>query len=134
MRFEVSRVEAFFRKGADSLDTQISFSISQLVGWVLGVCGGISVIAGAVVWIVKGVKAMRAPGRAMDDRLETIEKRLSKHDSFLESDKLRLKALEDGNRVTQKALLALLAHGIDGNDVEQMRKAKQELQNYLIER
>ena len=46
----------------------------------------------------------------------------------------RLNKLEEGNIVTQRALLALLAHGIDGNDVEAMRKAKAELTDYLIER
>ena len=46
----------------------------------------------------------------------------------------RLNKLEEGNIVTQRALLALLAHGIDGNDIEAMRKAKAELTDYLIER
>ena len=46
----------------------------------------------------------------------------------------RLNQLEEGNIITQRALLALLAHGIDGNDIEAMRKAKAELTDYLIER
>ena len=33
-----------------------------------------------------------------------------------------------------KALLALLRHGIDGNDVEGMKKVKSELEQYLIDR
>ena len=45
-----------------------------------------------------------------------------------------MQRLEEENIVTQRALLALLAHGIDGNDIEAMRKAKTELTDYLIER
>ena len=41
---------------------------------------------------------------------------------------------EEGNKYTQKALLALLAHAIDGNNVEQLRKAEDDLKNYLIDR
>ena len=46
----------------------------------------------------------------------------------------RLDKIEEVNTITQRALLALLAHGIDGNDIEAMRKAKAELTDYLIER
>ena len=44
-----------------------------------------------------------------------------------------MQRLEEGNKITQRALLALLAHGIDGNDVDAMKKAKTDLTNYLIE-
>ena len=46
----------------------------------------------------------------------------------------RLNQLEEGNAITQRALLALLAHGIDGNDIEAMKQAKAELTDYLIGR
>jgi len=36
--------------------------------------------------------------------------------------------------VTQRALLALLAHGIDGNHLPQMEEAKQELELHLIKK
>ena len=32
------------------------------------------------------------------------------------------------------ALLALLDHGIDGNNIEQMKQAKEDLQRHLVER
>ena len=56
------------------------------------------------------------------------------YDEFFRNDKARLDAIEEGNRVTQKALLALLSHGIDGNDVDSMRQAKGELEEYLIKK
>jgi len=49
-------------------------------------------------------------------------------------DKKRLDSLDEGNRATQRALLALLDHGIDGNNIEQMQHAKEALQNHLINR
>ena len=55
-------------------------------------------------------------------------------DEYLALDKRRLDNMDEGNRVTQRALLALLAHGIDGNNVEQMEKAKSALEEHLINR
>ena len=46
----------------------------------------------------------------------------------------RFEAMDTGNRITQRAILALLDHGIDGNNIRQMQDAKEELQNHLINR
>lgn len=42
--------------------------------------------------------------------------------------------MEDANSATIRALLALLNHGIDGNNIKQMQDAKELLQDYLINR
>ena len=105
-----------------------------VVGGFLALCGAVSTIGGAVSNIVKVVKAAKAPNEEQDRRLKKVEDDLEKVHGFLDSDKKRLKALEDGNRVTQKALLALLGHGLDGNNEKQMRDAKEELETHLINR
>lgn len=112
----------------------MTLTLGELVGGFLAVCTAISCIAGAVVWIVKGVRAAKAPNQKQDARLSALEARVAKHDEYFEKDKQRLESIEDGNRVTQRAILALLAHGIDGNEVEAMKSAKKELQDYLIKR
>jgi hypothetical protein len=53
-------------------------------------------------------------------------------DTFLAKDKARLDGIDESTRVTQRALLALLAHGIDGNHQSQMEDAKKELELHLI--
>ena len=45
-----------------------------------------------------------------------------------------IESIEEGNKVTQKALLALLAHALDGNNTAQLQDAKEGLQQYLINR
>ena len=73
------------------------------------------------------IERIRKPNKTQDARIAELESKSVK-------DFNRLNKLEEGNIVTQRALLALLAHGIDGNDIEAMRKAKAELTDYLIER
>ena len=53
---------------------------------------------------------------------------------MFDNDNKRLKALEEGNRITQEALLALLGHAKDGNNTEQIIKAENDMKQYLINR
>ena len=65
---------------------------------------------------------------------EELEKWREKVERRLINDNDRLRDIEKGDRATQRALLALLDHGIDGNNIKQMQDAKEELQNHLINR
>ena len=55
-------------------------------------------------------------------------------DRKLSNDHEHITSIDRGERGTQRALLALLDHGIDGNNIRQMQDAKEELQNHLINR
>lgn len=112
----------------------VSFTVGQLIRGFLALCAGISCIAVAVSWIIKAAGKVREPEKKQNERITDLERRLAKHDEFLDRDKERLEMIEEGNRVTQRAILALLAHGIDGNDIDALRAAKTELQDYLIKR
>lgn len=116
------------------MNTTISFTFAQLITSILAICAGITCIAAAANWIAKAVRLVRGPDIKQDKRLEDLEKRVDKHDQFFDKDNQRIESIEEGNRVTQQALLALLAHGIDGNAVEEMQAAKADLQQYLIKR
>lgn len=101
---------------------------------ILFACSAIITVCSAITAAVAVGKLAKAPRENLDNRLADIERRLSKHDELLDKDKTKIDTIEEGNRVTQKALLALLAHGIDGNSVEAMQDARDELQKYLINR
>lgn len=105
-----------------------------VVGGILALCGAISTIGGAVEKVSKVVKAAKAPNDEQDRRLTAAEKEIVDIKGFLANDKKRIDSLEDGNRVTQRALLALLGHGLDGNNQKQMAEAKAELESHLINR
>ena len=101
---------------------------------VLAIAGGISTLAAAGNWVVKFIMAIKAPNAEQDRRLTKLEKHMEEVDTFLARDKVRLDNIEESNRVTQRALLALLAHGIDGNHQSQMEEAKNELELHLIKK
>lgn len=108
----------------------ITFTTSQ----VLALCSAIVLLSGAVHVIINGFTTLSAPNKIQNTRLDNIELRLEKHDELFRKDLQRFEGLEEGNRVTQRAILALLEHGIDGNDVAALERAKDDLQEYLIKR
>ena len=79
-------------------------------------------------------KKAKEPNDKQNQRLDALEEWRKEVDKKLTSEHKHLGAIDDGNRVTQRALLALLDHGIDGNNIEQMQHAKAELQDHLINR
>ena len=103
-----------------------------LIGGLLAVAGAISTICTAGNWILRLVQVLKAPHAEQDKQLAEIQEWRKGVDQKLDNDNKRLQSKEAGDRVTQRALLALLAHGIDGNHQKQMEEAKEELQNHLI--
>ncbi len=93
---------------------------------ILWLAGAIVAIAGAVRVVAGVIERFRQPNMTQNKRIEELERKSA-------IDYERLNKIEEGNVITQKAILALLAHGIDGNDIESMRQAKSELTNYLLE-
>lgn len=102
--------------------------------WLLAGASAVVLLSNAAEKIVKAWKTAKAPNARQDERLDELEAWRQTVDGKLNRDNERLESIEDGNRATQRALLALLDHGIDGNNIEQMQDAKKALQNHLINR
>lgn len=111
-----------------------NFIITDPWGTVLTFASGFLLIANAVTMLIRISKARKAPDERQDARLDTLEEWRKEVDKKLTSDHDHLRAIDEGNRVTQRALLALLEHGIGGSNIEQMQRAKEELQEHLINR
>ena len=107
----------------------------EMVGMVvLAAAGAVTAVGAAVKMIADGIKAAKAPNQSQDKRIDAAEKKIKDIEKILAQDEKRLDTIDDGNRVTQRALIALLGHGLDGNNQKQMQAAKEELESYLINR
>lgn len=101
---------------------------------ILAGASAIVLLSNAAEKLVKAWKAAKAPNDIQNERLDALEDWKRTVDSKLNKDNERLESIEEGNRATARALLALLDHGIDGNNIKQMQDAKESLQNHLINR
>lgn len=76
----------------------------------------------------------KSPQKEMEHRLTQLEDKVEKLSTYSTNDNARIENLEEGGRVLLKSLGALLSHGIDGNNVQEMKLAREELNEYLIRR
>ena len=106
--------------------------MEELWAYIMAGAAALVLLSNAAEKIIAAVKAAKAPNVQQNERLDALEEWRKEVDRKLNSDKAALQAIAEDNRVTQRALLALLDHGIDGNNIKQMQHAKEELQNSLI--
>lgn len=123
------------------MDTVISFTPTQLFALILGICGAIVTIAAAIGVIAKLIDKAKEPEKEQNERLDAHEKRLNNHDEIIEkfkeyfsNDDKRFKEIEESNKITQSALLALLKYSLNGNDTDALRNAERNLEEYLIQK
>lgn len=76
----------------------------------------------------------KTPYKEREQRITHLEDEVEQMKRFLDNDNQRIKNLEDGGRVLIKSMGALLSHGIDGNNIQEMKVAREELNDYLIGR
>lgn len=99
----------------------------EIITTLLAVASAIVLLGNAWDKITKAWRSAKAPNEEQNARLDKLEAWRKVVDRKLDND-------HDSNMVTHRALLALLDHGIDGNNIEQMQHAKEELQEHLIKR
>ena len=101
-------------------------------GGLLAIATIVSTVGGAVEKVVKLRKAAKAPEVQQNAKIEDLENRLSKLERNLGKDEVQIADAKECNRVLTLGMLALLEHGINGNNIEQMQKAKAGVEDYLI--
>lgn len=109
---------------------QITINLQTLIAW----CAFIGVLGGAIVYIKKGAGPILAPFRRVENKVKSHEQYLHNDKEKLEEHDKAIKEISEDNKVICKALLLLMEHAVTGNSVEKLKKGKQELQEYLINR
>ena len=93
---------------------------AEFIQFFLTICGGISIVGGAAAVIVKWI----APAFRLNRRVEVLED----HDR---RDFETLKRIADRDSLILEVLSTLLDSQISGNNVEELKKTKQKLTEYL---
>lgn len=99
---------------------------------LMACCSTLITISAAVSIVISAIKKLKEPENVQNKKIDSIETRLKVLEEYFDNDNHRILAIEEGNRVTQKALLALMSHAINGNNVEELKKAENTLREYLI--
>lgn len=131
---------------------EFHFTLNQMFVWVVSVCGGITGIAAAIAVMVKFNTFLKKPNHDQDVKIEDLTTRVTKlegkvegleddfkkqnlqHMELFKRDKERLDAQENSMNMLLRANFALLGHALNGNNVEQMQSAFNDIQEYLFNR
>lgn len=123
------------------MNQPITFTIGDVQGTILAIAALITALGVIANSICKIYEHFKRPDREQDTEISIIKGKLDEYDKKIKEIDRRLDrgadhfgSIDEGNRVTQRAILALLSHGIDGNSIEPMKKSKEELENFLIEK
>ena len=97
-------------------------------------CAGVVALGGAGAVFVGLYRWFKKPDMNRDEKIKG-------HDEKLDKDNRRIKELEKSQKDTEEAInilmqsmLALMSNSIDGNHVEELKIARDDLQKYLIKR
>lgn len=131
---------------------EFHFTLNQMFVWIVSVCGGITGIAAAIAVMVKFNTFLKKPNHDQDVKIEDLTTRMAKmetkieemaadfkkqndrHAELFQRDKDRLDAQENSMNMLLRANFALLGHALNGNNVEQMQSAFNDIQEYLFNR
>lgn len=106
-------------------------NIWSIIAWA---AAALILLANAGEKIAGIIKGIRAPDAAQNSRLDALEGDMVLVKQYLTNDKRAIDSLAEGDRITNHAIIALLGHGIDGNNVDEMVECKRDLEKFLINR
>ena len=108
--------------------------VSKMVGNINEVLQLIIQCATIITLIYALSKFLNTSNKVQEERLDMLELWKRDVESRLDKGDRHFRAVDEANRVTQKAILALIDHGINGNDVDKLKTAKANLEDYLTDR
>ena len=101
------------------------------IGSLLALAGFINTLGAAWEKLHKAIGAAKAPDREQDARITALEQDMKNVKSMLGNDKQALNKINDGLCVSFQAQLALIDNALNGNNVEQMQRARDALHAHL---
>lgn len=105
------------------------------MAWVAGLLAVITAI-NLIMSLANNVRRERdvltAPDMERDRRISDLEHTVEEIKRYMSRDDERIKELEEGNKLMQKMLVALGRHSIDGNHTDELKKASDELNDFIF--
>lgn len=120
---------------------EFAFTMKELWLWILAVCGGVITISSCIGTISGWRTSLKKPNKDQDARMDKIENRLKQveercdlFDKQLEGVKKHLNNLDESINMLLRAEFAQLGHNLNGDNVEQMQRAFDDIQEFLFKR
>lgn len=97
---------------------------------LLWICGTIAAVGAATAVISRWL----TPFRRMKEEIAGMKEEIATLRGYQNGDHDRLGDIETGNEKICKCVFAIINHELTGNSVDGMKKARDEMQEYLIQK
>lgn len=125
------------------MNKPIMITPQELIAIILAICGAIITVSGAITVIARAVNKAKEPENKQNERISNLEEEVKKINSRLEDGDKRFDedagrfdeleaSMKKTNTVIIRSLNAIISHSINGNSVESLKKSKEELDEYLL--
>lgn len=118
-----------------------TFTAQDILTMMLSVCGALVSFSAAIAVMVKFNNFLKKPNKDQDaridkleGRLKTVEGRCDTFDKQLDGVKKHLNSLDESINMLLRAEFAQLGHNLNGDNVEQMQRAFDDIQEFLFKR
>lgn len=94
------------------------------------------IISGATVitLVYTLTRFLKAPEQTQNDRLNSLEKRIDKISERLEDGDKHFQYLDEGSTITQQCILAMMDAQISGDNIDELKKQRENLYVYLSQK
>ena len=97
-------------------------------------CAGVMAIGSAGTIFVGLYRWFKKPDVNRDEKLKEHEDKLDNDFRDIKELKKRQEETDEAMQILMKSMLALMSHSIDGDHIEELKMARDDMQNYLIRR
>lgn len=95
--------------------------ISTTISTLLAFCGAVAIVGGAMTYLYKVIR----PAISLVERVEKLEQINKENEDLMDT-------LISSNKYLLKSILAMMESAINGNNIENLKKTKAELQDFII--
>ena len=103
----------------------------EWITYIGGICGAIVTIIGLIVMATKPFKMQTERLTNLESSMTEVRKDMTTIKRDLDHAFEKIRETEASNRTSDRALLALLNHALDGNNKDEMEEVKRDLQQHI---
>ena len=108
--------------------------IMETIQTILAICRGISVIGGAAAVLSGAYKKYKKPTSDLEQRIEVIESDIKDIKQKLNNDYENINNNRNDMNLLMRSMFCLIENKITGNNIEGLKKTRDELINALTEK
>ena len=112
----------WWRNSTVLLEKRIDMGATEFINAFLAICGGVSIVGGAVTVIWKAVN----PAVNLGKRVEVLEEKSKKENADIND-------IKEAQSILCQGMIALIDSRLTGNNEENLKKTKDSMIRYLAE-